>query len=147
MSMDYEQELLSKIESLQATVDRMAQTIAEQAETIKALNATIARLLEQKNKNFNNSSKPPSSDGHEGNGSLSGRRICSYAVRQSFAKSCSCAEYYRRSQYKQSASDIAKNLDSLDATATIIVILTPNQNLQFALALVSGLYGIQKIQL
>ena len=77
MSMDYEQELLSKIESLQATVDRMAQTIAEQTETIKALNstiaeqaATIARLLEQKNKNSNNSSKPPSSDGHEGNGSL-----------------------------------------------------------------------------
>lgn len=68
--MDYEQELLSKIESLQATVDRMAQTIAEQAETIKALNAMIAKLLEQKNNNSNNSSKPPSSDGHEGNGSL-----------------------------------------------------------------------------
>lgn len=57
------QELLRKIEEMQSTINDMAHTIASQAKTIEQLNATIAALLEKKNKNSNNSSKPPSSDG------------------------------------------------------------------------------------
>ena len=57
------QGLLRKIDEMQSTINDMSQTIASQAETIKQLNATIAALLEKKNKNSNNSSKPPSSDG------------------------------------------------------------------------------------
>lgn len=56
-------QLLRKINELQSIINDMAHTIASQTKTIEQLNATIAVLLENKNKNSNNSSKPPSSDG------------------------------------------------------------------------------------
>lgn len=57
------QGLLHKIDEMQSTINDMAHTIDSQAKTIEQLNATIAALLEKKNKNSKNSSKPPSSDG------------------------------------------------------------------------------------
>lgn len=71
------QELLRKLDEMQSLINDMAHTISSQAETIEKLNATIAAqaetiekmnatnaaLLEKKNRNSNNSSKPPSSDG------------------------------------------------------------------------------------
>lgn len=56
-------QLLRKINGLQSIINDMAHTITSQTKTIEQLNATIAALLEKKNKNSNNSSKPPSSDG------------------------------------------------------------------------------------
>ena len=51
-------QLLRKINELQSIINDMAHTIASQTKTIEQLNATIATLLEKKNKNSNNSSKP-----------------------------------------------------------------------------------------
>lgn len=67
---DFMQILLDKIDVLTAVVTEQSRLISKQTETISALNETIkslseenARLKEQINKNSNNSSKPPSSDG------------------------------------------------------------------------------------
>lgn len=53
---DYVQKLLDKIDQLTATVDQLTATVSK-------LSAENAALKEQLNKNSNNSSKSPSSDG------------------------------------------------------------------------------------
>ena len=74
---DFEKILLQKLEekdklilslqaiisALQNSADVMAATIEELNKTIAELNQTIAELKAKLNKNSNNSSKPPSSDG------------------------------------------------------------------------------------
>lgn len=67
---DFMQILLEKINSLTTVTMEQSRQISNQTETISALTETIkllseenARLREQINKNSNNSSKPPSSDG------------------------------------------------------------------------------------
>ena len=56
-------QLLQQVNSLTATVDSLNATINAQAQLIAQLNQTIQELKEQLNKNSQNSSKPPSSDG------------------------------------------------------------------------------------
>ena len=56
-------QLLQQVNSLTLTVDSLNATINAQAQLIAQLNQTIQELKEQLNKNFKNSSKPPSSDG------------------------------------------------------------------------------------
>ena len=55
--------LLQQVNSLTSTVDSLNATINAQTQLIAQLNQTIQELKEQLNKNSNNSSKPPSSDG------------------------------------------------------------------------------------
>ena len=50
--------------SLQTTISNLQNTVDSMADTINQLNQTIAELNEKLNKNSNNSSKPPSSDGY-----------------------------------------------------------------------------------
>ena len=57
--------LQSTISALQNSSDAMSSTIEELNKTIAELNQTIAQLKEKLNKNSNNSSKPPSSDGYK----------------------------------------------------------------------------------
>ena len=56
-------QLLQQNESLSATVDSLTSTVNAQTQLIAQLNQTIQELKEQLNKNSQNSSKPPSSDG------------------------------------------------------------------------------------
>ena len=56
-------QLLQQVNSLTSTVDSLNATINAQAQLIAQLNQTIQELKEQLNKNSQNSSKPPSSDG------------------------------------------------------------------------------------
>lgn len=56
-------QLLQQNESLSATVDSLNATVNAQTQLIAQFNQTIQELREQLNKNFKNSSKPPSSDG------------------------------------------------------------------------------------
>lgn len=56
-------QLLQQVNSLTSTVDSLNATINAQAQLIARLNQTIQELNEQLNKNSQNSSKPPSSDG------------------------------------------------------------------------------------
>ena len=55
--------LLQQINSLTATVNSLNATVDAQTQLIAQLNQTIQELKEQLNKNSQNSSKPPSSDG------------------------------------------------------------------------------------
>lgn len=57
------EQLLKQVQSLTATIDSLTATIDAQTSLIAQLNQTIQELKEQLNKNSNNSSKPPSSDG------------------------------------------------------------------------------------
>ena len=75
---EFEKILLQKLEekdqlimSLQATIamqqassEAMVETINELNKTVAELRQTVAELNEKLNKNSNNSSKPPSSDGY-----------------------------------------------------------------------------------
>ena len=56
-------QLLQQVNSLTSTVDSLNATINAQTQLIAQLNQTIQELKEQLNKNSQNSSKPPSSDG------------------------------------------------------------------------------------
>ncbi len=56
-------QLLQQVHSLTSTVDSLNATINAQTQLIAQLNQTIQELKEQLNKNSQNSSKPPSSDG------------------------------------------------------------------------------------
>ena len=56
-------QLLQQVNSLTSTVDSLNATINAQTQLIAQLNQTIQELREQLNKNSQNSSKPPSSDG------------------------------------------------------------------------------------
>lgn len=56
-------QLLQQVNTLTSTVDSLNATINAQAQLIAQLNQTIQELKEQLNKNSQNSSKPPSSDG------------------------------------------------------------------------------------
>lgn len=58
-------QLLQQVHSLTATVDSLNATINAQTQLIAQLNQTIQELKEQLNKNSQNSSKPPSSDGYK----------------------------------------------------------------------------------
>jgi len=60
---DFMQMLLNKIDVLTAVITEQNRLISAQTETLKLLSEENARLKEQINKNSNNSSKPPSSDG------------------------------------------------------------------------------------
>lgn len=55
--------LLQQVDSLTSTIDSLNVTVNAQAQLIAQLNQTIQELKEQLNKNSQNSSKPPSSDG------------------------------------------------------------------------------------
>lgn len=57
------EQLLQQVNSLTTTVDSLTATIDAQTGLIAQLNQTIQELKEQINKNSQNSSKPPSSDG------------------------------------------------------------------------------------
>lgn len=57
------EQLLQQVNSLTITVDSLTSTIDAQTGLIAQLNQTIQELKEQINKNSQNSSKPPSSDG------------------------------------------------------------------------------------
>ena len=57
------EQLLQQVNSLTITVDSLTSTIDAQTGLIARLNQTIQELKEQINKNSQNSSKPPSSDG------------------------------------------------------------------------------------
>jgi transposase len=66
MSKDERIEQLSQqVASLTEMVESLNETIAAQASLNKQLNQTIQELKEQLNKNSQNSSKPPSSDGYK----------------------------------------------------------------------------------
>ena len=56
-------QLLQQVNSLTSTVDSLNATINAQAQLIAQLNQIIQELKEQLNKNSQNSSRPPSSDG------------------------------------------------------------------------------------
>ena len=58
-------QLIQQVHSLTATVDSLNATINAQTQLIAQLNQTIQELKEQLNKNSQNSSKPPSSDGYK----------------------------------------------------------------------------------
>ena len=58
-------QLLQQVDSLTSTVDFLNATIDAQTKLIAQLNQTIQKLKEQLNKNSQNSSKPPSSDGYK----------------------------------------------------------------------------------
>lgn len=60
---NFMQMLLDKIDVLTAVITEQSRLISTQTETIKLLSEENARLKEQINKNSNNSSRPPSSDG------------------------------------------------------------------------------------
>ena len=60
---DFMQMLLDKIDVLTTVITEQNRLISSQTETLKLLSEENARLKEQINKNSNNSSKPPSSDG------------------------------------------------------------------------------------
>ena len=69
---ELEQFLLQKLEekdhlilSMQSTISTLQSSVDAMTTTIEELNKTIAELKEQLNKNSNNSSKPPSSDGYK----------------------------------------------------------------------------------
>ena len=56
-------QLLQQVNSLTSIVDSLNAAINAQAQLIAQLNQTIQELKEQLNKNSQNSSRPPSSDG------------------------------------------------------------------------------------
>lgn len=56
------EQLLQQVKSLSATVDSLNTAIEAQTQFIAQRNQTIQELKEQFSRNFQNSSKPPSSD-------------------------------------------------------------------------------------
>lgn len=62
-TVEFVQQLMEQNASLRAQNERMAQQLESLTATVTELNQTIKELREQLNKNSNNSSKPPSSDG------------------------------------------------------------------------------------
>ena len=63
ITVEFVQQLMEQNASLRAQNERMAQQMESLTATVAELNQTIRELREQLNKNSNNSSKPPSSDG------------------------------------------------------------------------------------
>lgn len=57
------EELKQVIKSMAASMEQQSQSLQQLNQTIQQLNETIVELKEKLNKNSNNSSKPPSSDG------------------------------------------------------------------------------------
>lgn len=63
ITVEFVQNLLDQNAELRAQNTALLQQLARLNATVESLNQTIKELLEQKNKNSRNSSKPPSSDG------------------------------------------------------------------------------------
>lgn len=60
---EFVKRLMEQNTTLLAQNAAMAEQISQLTKTVESLNQTIQKLQEQLNKNFKNSSKPPSSDG------------------------------------------------------------------------------------
>ena len=63
ITVEFVQQLMEQNASLRAQNEHMLQQVESLTATVAELNQTIKELREQLNKNSNNSSKPPSSDG------------------------------------------------------------------------------------